>query len=76
MDISDVGYVVVMALWAALVVLLSYQLGYDNGRWAEIAAEKEEGRTENDGHLTPTLSPTGGEGTKKARGLVGMANRK
>ena len=40
MDISDVGYVIVMALWAALVVLLSYQLGYDNGRWAEITGEK------------------------------------
>ena len=46
MDISDVGYVVVMALWSALVVLLSYQLGYDNGRWAEVTREGKEAAKE------------------------------
>ncbi len=39
MDISDIGYAVVMAVWAGLVVLLSYRLGYDNGRWAWVEEE-------------------------------------
>jgi hypothetical protein len=31
MDLSDFGYLIVMGLWAGLVVLLSYRLGYGNG---------------------------------------------
>ena len=57
MDISDVGYVIVMALWAALVVLLSYQLGYDNGRWAWIEERESE-------RVNSTKANGGSEGTR------------
>jgi len=32
MNLSDFGYLLLMMLWSALVVWLSYRLGYDNGR--------------------------------------------
>ena len=41
MNLSDFGYLIGMALWSALVVLLSYQLGYDNGRWQSLLEEED-----------------------------------
>ena len=33
MNLSDFGYLLLMMLWSALVVWLSYRLGYDKGRF-------------------------------------------
>ena len=52
MHFADIGYVVVMALWSALVVLLSYRLGYGNGErkaWEEVSRCREEGEKQKCG---------------------------
>jgi len=36
MNLSDFGYLLLMMLWSALVVWLSYRLGYDNGRFERL----------------------------------------
>jgi len=56
MNLSDFGYLLLMMLWSAVVVWLSYRLGYDNGRWAaQCRMENEECRRKGGGGQRPEV---------------------